>query len=53
MHMHITIFWTIVLGIIGSIIGGPHVFAPEERTISSRRLGFFDIGRDPGSLHLL
>ena len=22
MHVHITIFWTIVLGIIGSIIGG-------------------------------
>jgi uncharacterized membrane protein YeaQ/YmgE (transglycosylase-associated protein family) len=22
MHTHITIFWTIVLGIIGSIIGG-------------------------------
>jgi len=22
MHVHLTIFWTIVLGIIGSIIGG-------------------------------
>jgi uncharacterized membrane protein YeaQ/YmgE (transglycosylase-associated protein family) len=29
MHLHITIFWTIVLGIIGSIIGGAvtHMFA--------------------------
>ena len=28
MHEHMTIFWTIVLGIIGSIIGGavPHLF---------------------------
>jgi uncharacterized membrane protein YeaQ/YmgE (transglycosylase-associated protein family) len=29
MHEHITIFWTIVLGIIGSIIGGAvtHMFS--------------------------
>jgi uncharacterized membrane protein YeaQ/YmgE (transglycosylase-associated protein family) len=29
MHVHITIFWTIVLGIIGSIIGGgvTHMFS--------------------------
>jgi uncharacterized membrane protein YeaQ/YmgE (transglycosylase-associated protein family) len=56
MHVHMTIFWTIVLGIIGSIIGGccyPHVFAPDKRTISSRRPHFFHTGRDPGSLHLL
>jgi len=30
MHVHMTIFWTIVLGIIGSILGGAvtHMFAP-------------------------
>jgi uncharacterized membrane protein YeaQ/YmgE (transglycosylase-associated protein family) len=29
MHVHLTIFWTIVLGIIGSIIGGAvtHMFS--------------------------
>jgi uncharacterized membrane protein YeaQ/YmgE (transglycosylase-associated protein family) len=29
MHVHLTIFWTIVLGILGSIIGGgvTHAFA--------------------------
>ncbi len=29
MHVHMTIFWTIVLGIIGSVIGGAvtHMFA--------------------------
>ena len=29
MHVHITIFWTIVLGIIGSILGGAltHMFS--------------------------
>jgi uncharacterized membrane protein YeaQ/YmgE (transglycosylase-associated protein family) len=29
MHVHITIFWTIVLGILGSIIGGgvTHMFS--------------------------
>ena len=31
----------------------PHVFAPDKRTISSRRPHFFHTGRDPGSLHLL
>src|ERR1700730_2704598 len=30
-----------------------HVFAPDKRTISSRRPGFFHTGRDPGSLRLL
>ena len=33
------LFWTIVLGIIGSILGGshyPHLFAPSQRTIPSR-----------------
>src|SRR5229473_3804862 len=31
----------------------PHVFAPDKRTISSRRPHFIHTGRDPGSLHLL
>src|SRR5579872_369716 len=31
----------------------PHVFAPDKRTISSRRPHFFHTGRDTGSLHLL
>ena len=32
MHIHLTIFWTTVLGIIGSIIGGAvtHMFAPPR-----------------------
>ena len=41
-----TIFWTIVLGIIGSIIGGAvtHMFSrPRKRTISSRRPYFFTL----------
>ena len=31
MHVHMTLFWTIVLGIIGSIIGGAvtHLFSPS------------------------
>src|ERR1700687_5221999 len=31
----------------------PHVFAPEKRTISSRRPRFFHTWRDPDSLRLL
>src|SRR5712692_6368785 len=31
----------------------PHVFAPDKRTISSRRPHFFHTWRDPGSLRLL
>jgi uncharacterized membrane protein YeaQ/YmgE (transglycosylase-associated protein family) len=35
MHVHMTLFWTVVLGLIGSIIGGAvtHVFLrpPNER----------------------
>jgi len=49
MHEHITIFWTIVLGIIGSIMGGgryPHVFAPGKRTDIIPPAHFFHIGRD-------
>jgi len=32
MHIHLTLFWTTVLGIIGSIIGGAvtHMFAPPR-----------------------
>src|SRR6266498_5969515 len=32
--------------------GYPHVFAPHNRTISSRRPHFFYTGRDPGPLRL-
>jgi uncharacterized membrane protein YeaQ/YmgE (transglycosylase-associated protein family) len=34
MHIHLTIFWTTVLGVIGSIIGGAvtHMFAPPRDT---------------------
>ncbi len=32
--------------------GYPHVFAPDNRTISSRRPHFFYTGRDPGPLRL-
>ncbi len=32
--------------------GYPHVFAPDNRTISSRRPHFFHTWRDPGSLRL-
>src|SRR5664279_5001538 len=56
MHVHMTIFWTIMLGIIGSIhrrLRYPHVFAPGKRSISSRRPHFLHTRRDPGSLHLL
>ena len=55
MHEHMTIFWTIVLGIVGSILGWryTHVFASGKRTISSCGPHFFHTGSDPGSLHLL
>jgi uncharacterized membrane protein YeaQ/YmgE (transglycosylase-associated protein family) len=56
MHVHLKTFWTIVLAIIGSILGGAvtHVFSrPKKRTISSRRPHFFHTGRDLASLHLL
>jgi uncharacterized membrane protein YeaQ/YmgE (transglycosylase-associated protein family) len=48
-----TIFWTIVLGIIGSNMGGgvTHMFSRSaKRTISSRRPHFVHTGRDPDSL---
>jgi Permease MlaE len=32
---------------------GPHVFAPDQRTLSSCRPHFFHTGRDTASLHLL
>ena len=37
MHVHMTIFWTVVLGIIGSIIGGPSPTSSRrpETTLSS------------------
>ena len=32
MHMHLTLLWTIVLGIVGSVVGGlvTHVFSPPR-----------------------
>jgi hypothetical protein len=52
MHVHMTIFWTIVLGIIGSILGGglTHMFS---RPSNERRPDCFHTGRNPGSLRLL
>ena len=32
MHMHLTLLWTVVLGIVGSVVGGlvTHVFSPPR-----------------------
>jgi len=46
MHMHLSITWTVVLGIVGSIIGGAvtHLFYPPSAggKISSRRINCFN-----------
>ena len=55
MHVHMTIFWTIVLGIIGSIIGGAvtHMFShPRNERFHPAGLIFSTLGRDPASLRL-
>ena len=47
MHVHITMFWTIVLGIIGSIIGGAvtHLlFRPTNPRYHPAGLVFFTLG---------
>ena len=47
MHAHMTIFWTIVLGIIGSVIGGcvTHVFSsPTNRRYYPAGLIFSTLG---------
>jgi hypothetical protein len=54
MHVHMTNFWTIVLGIIGSIMGGgvTHMFsrsANERYHPAGLILSTLD-GRDPDSL---
>jgi uncharacterized membrane protein YeaQ/YmgE (transglycosylase-associated protein family) len=53
MHVHMTVFWTIALGVIGSIIGGgiSHMFS--RSTNERYHPHFVHTGRDPGSLHLL
>ncbi len=56
MHTHMTIFWTFVLGIIGSIIGGAvtHIFSrPANERYHPAGLIFSTLGGDPGSLYLL
>jgi uncharacterized membrane protein YeaQ/YmgE (transglycosylase-associated protein family) len=47
MHVHMTIFWTIVLGIIGSIIGGAvtHMFShPTNERFHPAGLIFSTLG---------
>ena len=47
MHVHMTIFWTIVLGIIGSIIGGAvtHIFLrPKNERYHPAGLIFSTLG---------
>jgi len=47
MHVHMTIFWTIVLGIIGSILGGAvtHMFSrPTNRQYHPAGLIFSTLG---------
>jgi uncharacterized membrane protein YeaQ/YmgE (transglycosylase-associated protein family) len=47
MHFHLTIFWTTVLGVIGSIIGGAvtHMFAqPRDSRFHPAGLIFSTLG---------
>ena len=47
LHVHLTIFWTIVLGIVGSIIGGgiAHMFSgPTNRRYHPAGLIFSTLG---------
>ena len=56
MHMHMTLVWTITLGIIGSVVGGLRgapVFAAEAgRAISPRWNYRFHTRGDPGVVPL-
>ena len=56
LHTHLSITWTIVLGIVGSIIGGAvtHLFSPTDwrRPIPSRRLNRFHTWRYSGFVSL-
>jgi uncharacterized membrane protein YeaQ/YmgE (transglycosylase-associated protein family) len=51
LHTHLSITWTIVLGIVGSIVGGAvtHLFSPP---IPSRRLNRFHTWRYSGFVSL-
>ena len=56
MHVHMTMFWTIVLGVIGSIFGGAvtHMFLrPRNERYHPAGLFFFDTGGDSRTVHLL
>jgi len=56
MHVHITIFWTIVLGVVGSILGGAVTYMflrPTNERYHPARPDFFHSRRDSDSLRLL
>jgi uncharacterized membrane protein YeaQ/YmgE (transglycosylase-associated protein family) len=46
MHEHLTIFWTIVLGVIGSILGGAvtHMFSRRNERYHPAGLIFSTLG---------
>jgi len=50
-----TVFWTVVLGSIGSILGGcvTHVIARPKNERYTLLASLFYAGRDPDSLRLL
>jgi uncharacterized membrane protein YeaQ/YmgE (transglycosylase-associated protein family) len=55
MHTHLSITWTVVLGIVGSIIGGAVtsvLSAWRRRQISSRGSNCFNRWGDFGFVHL-
>ena len=54
LHTHLSIMWTIILGIVGSIIGGAvtHLFYPRWRSISPRRSNCFHTRRNLGPFSL-
>jgi uncharacterized membrane protein YeaQ/YmgE (transglycosylase-associated protein family) len=56
MHTHLSITWTVVLGIVGSIIGGAvtHLFYPPGAggQISSRRINCIHHWSDSRFVHL-
>src|SRR5205814_2750201 len=56
MHMHLSLLWTIVLGVVGSIVGGlvtHHLFASRTgRAISSSRHHCVDPRRTVGAVAL-
>ena len=55
LHTHLSIMWTIILGIVGSIIGGAvtHLFYPPSAgSISPRRFNCFHTRRNLGPFSL-